>query len=49
MRNTDLQKKTEAVQNEFEKLMNEMVNIRSGGAGSTLNQRDIGDILDGYY
>lgn len=49
MRNIDLQKKTEAVQNEFEKLMNEMVNIRSGGAGSNLNPAAIDDILDGYY
>ena len=46
MRNLDLQKKTEAVQNEFEKLMNEMVNIRNGGAGSNLHPAAIDDILD---
>lgn len=29
--------------------MNEMVNIRNGGAGSNLNPAAIDDILDGYY
>jgi len=49
MKNLDLQKKTEAVQNEFEQLMKEMVNIRSGGGASSINPHAVADILDGYY
>ena len=49
MKNLDLQRKTEAVQSEFEQLMKEMVNIRSGGGASSINPHAVADILDGYY
>lgn len=51
MKNATLQKKTEDVQNEFEKLMNEMVNRRSKGLGVSNVNSDctIDDLLDKYY
>ena len=50
IRNTDLRKKTEEVQKEFEQIMNEMVARRNGGMGVTnAPMPRVDDILDGYY
>ena len=50
MRNENLQKKTEDVQNEFEKLMNEMNSRRNAGMGLTSSKlpRD-NDVVDEFY
>jgi hypothetical protein len=48
IRNEDIQKKTEAIQKEFEQLMQEMVNRRTG-TYSTTALTSMDDILDGYY
>lgn len=48
IRNENLQKKTEAIQDEFEQLMTEMVSRRSG-TYSTQALTNLDDILDGYY
>jgi hypothetical protein len=48
IRNEDLQKKTEAIQKEFEDLMQEMVGMRTG-TYSTTALTNLDDILDGYY
>lgn len=48
IRNENLQKKTEAIQKEFEDLMQEMVSKRSGTyAANAVSNLD--EILDGYY
>jgi hypothetical protein len=50
MRNQDLQKKTEDVQNEFEALMNEMNERRNAGMGLTSAQLPTANsIVDGFY
>ena len=49
IRNTDLRRKTEEVQREFEQIMNEMVARRNGAAGSPDVVPRVDDILDGYY
>ena len=50
MRNKELEAKTNAIQKEFEKLMNEIVSRRSGGMGVTQHpMANMDDILDGYY
>jgi hypothetical protein len=48
MRNQDLQKKTEDVQNEFDMLMNEMNSRRNAGMGITNLSNDTG-IVDDFY
>ena len=45
MRNTDLQKKTEDLQAEFDTIMDELVNLRSGLMG----RGRIDDIWDDFY
>lgn len=49
IRNVDLRKKTEAVMQEFEQIMNEMVARRNGGMGANAPMPRVDDILDGYY
>lgn len=51
MRNPDLQQKTEAIQKEFEQLMQEMVNRRNGVAGYEVDHSKINSegLLDTYY
>ena len=53
IRNQDLQSKTAAIQDEFEKLMSEMVKNRQGlgGTTNTSNQYvgNTADLLDNYY
>ena len=49
IRNQDLQKKTEAIQSEFETLMADMV-YRRGNTGYSANaMSNLEEILDGYY
>jgi hypothetical protein len=50
LRNPDLQAKTAAIQNEFDQLMQEMVNRRSGlKVAMDTSSAAVDDILDGYY
>lgn len=44
-----MQKKTQAVQEQFEKLMNEMSERRDGAKRKVFNAQAIDQILDGYY